>query len=949
MDKNEYLVRKNKINELIREKRYQEAAEIADTIDWKNVRNSVMLCTISDLYKICKRFDDSREVLLLAYDRNPYGRLILYSLCELSIKLDDVISAFNFYKKFVEVAPKDTGRFILKYKLITAKGAGLEERIGVLEDLQAAECKENWMYELAYLYHMIGYGDKCVEECNQIIIYFGEGKYVIKALELIQQHSLLSYEQDALYKRLTGPKEERVVVSDMDVVDMQRDLAQSMAEVLHDDKPVEEELALGQTASFEVQHDTPAPEEKNTSDLGETQVFGFPAYADEEQDENPEEEQPQGVEGETKVFDTKAVENELHKEAVVRTVVPQRGFDDMHEVMPKSKENSAIVFRNYDDMVSMEGDGQISFNVPEQEMIDKQITGQISITDILEEWERMKNASEKKWREDMRRKVIRQTNGIFKEFDDNARKGLLEKLEDEVISAGTVELTSEEEANLISEDLIPIKIEEQDTEVLFSDVTVSETESEEEGIQIAVPSETVTVSDPVEEQESEPVQNPDIREIIIDGAEEGSLSGDASSEEKPVSEETFFEETVNPEELFEEVSDETVRIEEEPSAEEILTGEEEASKEEAVTEEETSEETSSEENTSEEESESEEEPSAEELSFDRTPYMELSDNEGAAEELPEETDSVADAMDYLMRLAEASEERDLREDVLTEAETETESESVPLQKPEYRITQDDLTAEQKARFEAFIQSDFGREQVLSALNRISMEANHGNAIIGSEDIDSSVDLGIAFIRELSSKEDEALKVGKTKASCLNAKTPEALEETLVNQYGNALIIQDAHELRPETMAVIKNVIAAPGKRLFIAFTTTLRGKHRLLLNNGGAVDGFDVSVEIEAMSEKDLVTYARAYAFSREYTIDEMGLLALQTRISERQTSEHSATVTDVRQIVDEAIAKATKRTPKHFFDTLVGNRYDDNDMIVLKEKDFSKNREKGNKSDSNN
>ncbi|MBP5454626.1 MAG: hypothetical protein J6Y09_08505 [Lachnospiraceae bacterium] len=206
----------------------------------------MMLCTISDLYKMCKRFEDSRDVLMLAYQRNPGGRMILYSLCELSIKLGDVVNAIEYYKEFVAVAPRDTGRFVLKYKLYTAQEVGLEERIGVLEELQQYECKEKWMYELAYLYHMMGYGDKCVEECDQIVIYFGEGKYVIKALELKALHQPLSAEQDVIYRRLTDPKANEVLVKDMDVskfntIDLQKELANSLAEVLYDDtQPIPE-------------------------------------------------------------------------------------------------------------------------------------------------------------------------------------------------------------------------------------------------------------------------------------------------------------------------------------------------------------------------------------------------------------------------------------------------------------------------------------------------------------------------------------------------------------------------------------------------------------------------------------------------------------------------------------------------------------------------------------
>lgn len=199
MDKAEYRIASEHIKKLIKQGEYSEAARIADTIDWRRVKSVVMLCTVSDLYKVNRRYDDARELLYIAYDRNPGSRTILYSLCDLCIKMEELVAAIEYYKSFVQVAPRDTGRFVLQYRLYQAQEVGLEERIEVLEQLKAEEYTEKWAYELAYLYHRIGFSTKCVEECDELILWFGKGRYVYKAMELKMIHEALTPAQQEVY------------------------------------------------------------------------------------------------------------------------------------------------------------------------------------------------------------------------------------------------------------------------------------------------------------------------------------------------------------------------------------------------------------------------------------------------------------------------------------------------------------------------------------------------------------------------------------------------------------------------------------------------------------------------------------------------------------------------------------------------------------------------------
>ena len=201
MDKYEYRVRAEEINALIEKREYAEAVKIADTIDWRRVKSVTMLCKVSELYKMNRRYEDSRDILLLAYERQPGSRKIVYSLCELSIKLEELVLAIEYYKEFVQVAPRDTGRFILQYRLYEAQEVSLEERIAVLEEYKKRDYREKWAYELAYLYHRVGLATRCVEECDELILWFGEGKYVIKAMELKMLHAPLTPIQQEKYDK----------------------------------------------------------------------------------------------------------------------------------------------------------------------------------------------------------------------------------------------------------------------------------------------------------------------------------------------------------------------------------------------------------------------------------------------------------------------------------------------------------------------------------------------------------------------------------------------------------------------------------------------------------------------------------------------------------------------------------------------------------------------------
>lgn len=520
MDKYEYKVRLQEIKDLIAKGEYVEAASIADTIDWTRVKSVMMLCTISDLYKINRRLEDARDLLLLAYDRYPGGRSIVYSLCELFIKMGDVVQAVEYYKEFVQIAPKDTGRYILQYKLYEAQDVSIEERIEVLKELKSKEYIEKWAYELAYLYHRIGLATKCVEECDELILWFGEGRYVMKAMELKMLHEPLTPSQEEKYAEMKGeivrqkaaeeagevypetPEEEKpeeevdesptkeILTSDpddiqvkvmnvgqYDTINMQKELAANMKE-LWDQKTDKEPKAEGDTDLQETKRLDSLADALEDFTMAETKVietdavkealnqseeqgevfFGetsemTPVSAEESSAEITEETLEQPMEapvqsGQSTVPEAAAPKAEEPQEEVLQeeepqeeeepetVVLPAREIEEHINAQPVMKPRIAATIdphkplpEGMEKMLGMEYDGQISMVVPEAEQVEKQITGQISLEDVLAEWERVKKENEQKRMEEVQQHILQQTGAMFTEFEAATRDGLLEKLE----------------------------------------------------------------------------------------------------------------------------------------------------------------------------------------------------------------------------------------------------------------------------------------------------------------------------------------------------------------------------------------------------------------------------------------------------------------------------------------------------------------------------------------
>lgn len=959
MDKSEYKLRAEEIKDLISRGEYAQAAEIADTIDWRRVKSVMMLCTISDLYKINRRYEDARDMLLLAYERRPGGRTICYSLCELSIKMEEYVQAIEYYKEFVQVAPKDPGRYILQYKLYEAQDVSLEERIAVLEELKKRDYREKWAYELAYLYHRVGLAARCVEECDELILWFGEGKYVIKAMELKMLHQPLTpeqqekydhrfdapgtqqysqnyaqdpgygqnetydpnqgyvqdgsydpnqgyaqggsydpnqgyaqdgsyepnqgyvqdggyepnqgYVQEETYEQVTGdtrvyetvqpvqpqqapaqPAEDDfdIHVKTMDVgqyntINLQAELAAGLREVLSEDHAKETSDSI--TRSIVAPMIDPGD--------SDTESLDYPEIADVSEDDlEPETEQMESSEvffGETgEIGDLSQVpqvetEEILPEEPVVarRTdVVPElsevQKTSEVQEIVKepevqKVPEASVEPPKELADVLAQESDGQISLVMPEAESIEKQITGQMNIEDILAEWERKKKENLEKREEEVRQHVLQQTGAMFTEFEQAVRDGLLEKLEKEKAA---------DTADTVAEDTT-------DTDEVEELEEITEEPATEE------PVEELTEAAPVEEAEQEPVEELPEEDTVEELAEEPAYEPEAEEFEEPEAEiyeqeEIVDEEQAEPEEAMD---DEPV---EEPTAEAVESVDEETAREEI------------------------------ELTAEETPEA------GEAPEQPERP-------------------------------------AVERDKAKVRA----LTREERELYAPFIQSRSAREQLVKAIDNISLAAYTGNVIITGEEGMDTLSLAKNMVREIQATDSNfSGKVAKISGHALNKKDT---ADTLSKLKNGALIICKASEMNDATANVLHKALQQESQGIVIILEDTKRDIDKFLEKHEKLRECFTARMDVEALSNNTLVAFGKQYAREMEYSIDELGELALHTRIEDMQTIDHVVTVVDVKQIVDEAIAHANKKTLKHFFDVLFAKRYDDEDMIILTEKDF--------------
>lgn len=941
MDKSEYKLRAEEIKDLISRGEYAQAAEIADTIDWRRVKSVMMLCTISDLYKINRRYEDARDMLLLAYERRPGGRTICYSLCELSIKMEEYVQAIEYYKEFVQVAPKDSGRYILQYKLYEAQDVSLEERISVLEELKKRDYREKWAYELAYLYHRVGLAARCVEECDELILWFGEGKYVIKAMELKMLHQPLTPEQQEKYDhRFDAPGS--FIPSQNSVQDNGYSGNQGYDQGYAQDGSYDQGQGYDQNYTQDYSQD-------GNYDQSQGHAQDYPQDGNYDQNQGyVQEDNYDRVSGDTQVYEP------MQQPAQETSAQPEQDDFDIHvKTMDVGQYNTinlqaelAAGLREVlgeepkEDTAKATADSITrSIVAPmmdsDTESLDYPEIAEVSEDDLEPETEQIEG-SEVFFGEtgeigDLSQVPEVETEEILPEEPVSLKKQDVVPELSEAEPKAPVETESKpenpaEEIHEMHEVTVPVEPPKELANVLAqeSDGQISLVMPEAESIEKQITGQ-MNIEDILAEWERKKKENLEKREEEVrqhvlqqtgamftefeQAVRDGLLE---KLEKEKAADADVVTDTDEVEELEPEPADaDIVDTEEVKELEEV----EELEEEPAV-------------------AEYEEEPAIEEP--EAVANMEVT-QEPAAEitEVSEET---------ITEIEEASEESVAEAKEETKEEPEEQAvEEVPEdeqpQTPEPPVVERDkakvraLTREERELYAPFIQSKSAREQLVKAIDNISLAAYTGNVIITGEEGMDTLSLAKNMIREIQATDSNfSGKVAKISGHALNKKDA---ADTLSKLKNGALIICKASEMNDTTVNTLYKALQQENQGIVIILEDTKREIDRFLEKHEKLKESFTARMDVEALSNDTLVAFGRQYAREMEYSIDELGVLALHTRIEDMQTIDHVVTVVDVKEIVDEAIAHANKKTLKHFFDVLFAKRYDDEDMIILTEKDF--------------
>lgn len=1029
MKKEEYKERAMRIRSLADEQKFKAAADLADSIDWNRVRSVKMLGLVSDIYKAIRRYKDSRDIMLLAYQHAPEDSKLVYYLCELDLKLGDFIGAMECYKEFVRLAPQDAGRYILQYKIYEAQDVSLEERASVLEELKKHNYIPKWGYELAYLYHRMGMESACVAQCDEMAAWFCRGSYVVKALELKNLHAPLSKEQyDILAREKPGTYFGRPD-------DFESGMRQEKDERMQPQSTLQPPLRNAQesrigrfrdyqgfvapTGSSRTGAGWQVPDQSWDTGIEETEDRNWTGAGRQIVDSSWE-----GVEQKTDGQGSEAEETEntnqgtIGREEVERkqSTLPyepepietagepvQLPDNELPELLPGSRSSgqqpgidqstgkspqiseeqwldSLLAQRtampqqqetngHFDEMLEMDGDGQMSLLVPEGEPEEEQVTGQISIDDIMA---KLREENETKVEERVSQIVHGRTDGMFHSFERSVR-------EEHDFFAGGVIRPEKTEKNVIhpNGNIVPFAYSGSSETAAANALEAIARQAALDAEHSASVSERMQNSFSQEIEESLSVQNSEAEALSENdrrGDEEKTeqsatihtekllVDGDIDQlpEEKQSSDTDHLPKGKNSDTdhwMDKEPDQDTISQEasqddsEEESAEEATDGGE---TEEVPTEK------AEGEVLGQEKSEAEEEPEivseglpekigeseSEELQEDNSEVLRESSPEGESEILqednpegiPEETpDEKAEE-----ETAEEIKEEAAQGQNVPRSEKAKHKHKRRKDKEEGRATVSagnvaerikGLSEQEKKLYGKFLHNHDTCNQIILAIDALSADPSMGNAAVTGKDDEETLNLAQGLIRSIAiHNENFSGRVAKIKGDTLPAVQTEEFLEQLEN---GAMIITGASRLTRDTRKELIRVLSEKKKHVLVILIDTQKHIVDLLNRNPALRDLFHVQVNAERLNVEGLVAYGREYAREREYAIDHMGILALHSRIEELQTYDHQVTTEEVMNIVDEAIEKRDRRNFSKLFDTLSHKLYDEDDMIILGEKNF--------------
>ncbi len=859
MDKYEYNLKLDQIKALSAEEGYMSAAEIADSINWNKIKNVNTLVKIGEIYEKAERYQDARDILLMAYDRSPIGRMIIYRLAEVAIKMGDYDAATEYYDEFVEIAPHDDMKYVLRYAIKKGQGASFDELITILEEYKDEEYTEEWAYELAYLYHKAGKADKCIDACDELILWFGDGPYVERALELKMLYQPLTKAQEEKYRRFKAEKEKPAKINDeAEVTEIGAMEMVKGGEIVHDDVTIPQ-ITVNQ-------------EKFNTVNLQQEIAKGM--------------QQIMEAKGKNEVADTmdtikKIVEDipylKLEKEQEEYVQQPEET-----EHIATDEEIDGSLKLNFKELLGEDADGQMSMVMSEKTQLEHQITGQMSIQDVLEEWEKTRHAAEIALKEAEQQKLESAKARALQEAGD-----IMERLNDVIpkLDAGVTpkELLEEEYLK------VPVDIIEQKAAVkeLYAEETVDEVQEPQEA-----PEDTIDEAQEPQEAPEEAIEEvQESREVPEEAADEAKEPV-GEPEDIIMAEESEKDEILmQPTTMMPEITDDMLNVDDD---------------------------------TSDDETSQEKENVSEKRDFDHvTSFIE------------QEIAKMTAKNPGLEKKLDMAKTRKMPDISLPE-DLESEEDDSKLKETKHIK---ELTSEQKAIFSYFIPVKGMEDQICKAYNAVldhfnrKENASTGNLIIQGEQGCGKTMLATSFIKVLQ-KDGEQLtgKMGKIDAAALNKKDVQQVVRKIT---GGCLIIERAGDIDRSIAAQLSFLMEHDITGTLYILEDTSKGIKKALSMDEGFASKFTEKISVPIFTNDELVLFAKSYSAELGYKIDEMAILALHNRISNIERIDQATTLTEVKDIIDEAIDREAHSGLKKAISILTARRYTDDDRIVLKEDHF--------------
>lgn len=866
MDKYEYKLKLDQMKSLTAEGKYEEAAEIADTINWRKIKNINALVKVGEIYEKVGRYDESKDVLLTAYDKSPIGRMIIYRLAEVAVRTKSFDEAKEYYQEFVEIAPHDNLKYVLKYEISKAQGADIGTLIGILEELKEQEYSEEWAYELAYLYHKAGMSEKCIDACDELILWFGDGPYVERALELKMLYQPLTKQQEDKYRTFRQRHDGVVEVRPEDPLESGEIVPEpvqikdvKMSAERFNTQNLQEEL---QRSMQEIMNATEKEAVNDTMDNIKKLVEDIPyLQIPSEKEEVPQEE-------------------------------------EVYQHIETDEEIDNSLKSNFQEML-VDEDGQMSLYMQGGRVAEPQVSGQMSIEDVLADWEKTKRAAEAALQEAEQRKLESAKARALQEAEELlgrladvipmldsglTPKDLLDQKylskdgqpNDNAVSMVTnmnqflqqeIDRLSDENAQMdeqlaavgaspVGDYMASAGVAAEDAAQNVVAAGVQELMTEEELPEIAMPEGLDDIDNQWEDEDFEELDAEVPQENVVSFAE-------------------YTQEQTRPEMLAETVDTEDAGT----SAEDV------------------------------------------EAAILAETARQMAKESVEKEELPE----IELPGDLDLGKEETAEE-------ILPAIAEPEAFEVP-------DTISKLSKELREIFTYFVPITGMEEQLCQALTGASQHltkgttAGTGNMIIQGGSGSGKTVLATSMIKALQKETGKPNgKIGKIEASVLNQKDVAALLKKVA---GGCLIIEKAGDLSRETALKLSLLLEQDTSGVLVIIEDTKHGIQKALSRDDGFAAKFSEKINIPIFTSDELVSFAKSYANELGYTIDEMGVLALYNSISNIEHADRETTLTEVKEIVDKAVAHSEKGGLKKAFSIITSRRYDEDDYIILREKDF--------------